>query len=182
MSDSTRSILAKILAERYVNLRDRLTRRLGSSDRASEALHDTWLRLNRGNELGPVANPEAYIITAAVNNAAKRISAENRRIDSVDLIEALDTPDEAPDQERIAIGKSEIAALKRTLNRLSPRQRDIFVESYINGSSHEELAERYDVSVRTIQAELRTSLLHVAESFIGADRFTKEAVKVSRNR
>lgn len=178
----TRAALAQILVERYTSLRDRLTRRLGSSERASEALHDTWLRLHRGQDLEPIANPEAYIVTAAMRAAAKRAASERRRIDSGDIDDVLDYPDDMPDPERVAIGKSEVAALRRTLRTLSRRQRDIFVESYINGASHDDLAARYGVSIRTIQTELRTALLHVAQRFIGAESFAKEALKVSRNR
>jgi RNA polymerase sigma-70 factor (ECF subfamily) len=182
MSGSTRAALAHILADRYNSLRDKLTRRLGSSDRASEALHDTWLRLNRGEDLEPVANPEAYIVTAAMNAAAKRITGERRRLDTGNIDDVLEYPDDAPDAERVAIGKSEVAALKRTLKSLTRRQRDIFVEIYINGLPHQELAERYSVSVRTVQGELRIALLHVADRFIGSDRFANEALRVSRTR
>jgi RNA polymerase sigma factor (sigma-70 family) len=182
MTGSARTALATLLGERYAFLRERLSRRLRSGDRATEALHDTWLRLQRGAELKPVEDPEAYLYRAALNSAAKAAIQDRRFLDAVEIGSALDLADDTPDPERVAIGKSEIAALKRALASLSRRQRDIFMKSYIGDATHAELAERHGVSIRTVQAELRVALLHVAARMIQKDVFIKQDIKVSRNR
>lgn len=177
-----RTALATRLAQQYATLRNRLARRLGSSDLASEALHDTWLRLNAGAELSAVDNPDAYIFRAALNSAAKLSARERRSSHMVDIDAVFDLADDAPGPERIAIARSEIAALRRTLASLPRRQREIFLQSYVGHATHAELADRYDVSVRTIQSDLRSALLHVAMRFIGQEGFAKQAFKVSRDR
>ncbi|MEG3089646.1 RNA polymerase sigma factor [Sphingomonas sp. PB4P5] len=182
MTISTRAVLVRLLGERYTLLRDRLSRRLGSTDLATEALHDTWLRLNAGADLAPVDNADAYLFRAALNSAAKLSARDRRALGTVAIDAVLELADDAPGPERIAIARSEIAALRRTLASLTRRQRDIFLESYVGEATHAELAERYGVSVRTIQSELRTALLHVALRFIGKDGFAKQAFKVSRDR
>ena len=45
----------------------RLTRRLGSADLAGEAIHEVFLRIERGGELGEVRNPQAYLYRMAAN-------------------------------------------------------------------------------------------------------------------
>lgn len=182
MTQPIRTALAARLSQRYATLRDRLGRRLVSSDLASEALHDTWLRLNAGAELSPVDNPDAYLFRAALNSAAKLSARDRRWSDMVDIDTIFDLADDAPGPERIAIARSQIAALRRTLASLPRRQREIFLQSYVGDATHADLAERYDVSVRTIQSELRSALLHVAMRFIGKEGFAKHAFKVSRDR
>jgi RNA polymerase sigma factor (sigma-70 family) len=180
MVKSTRALLRTSLVARYMQLRDRLAARLGSQDLASEALHETWLRLESGSELSPVANPEAYLYRAALNNAWQLSARERRVLGMVEIDAILEVADDAPDPERVAIAKSEVAALRRILNKLTRRQRDVFLESYIGNVSHDELAARYKVSVRTIQSELREALLHVASTMMEKDSFAASRLRVSR--
>lgn len=184
MSRTPRSTLAQRLADRYLDLRDMLARKLGSPDRASDALHDTWLRLSQGEGLAHVANPDAYLYRAALNSALKQTYRERSRglLDSVEIGMVLDLADDSPDPERTAIAKNEVAVLKRTLRSLTPRQRAIFLEIYVGEASPADLAARYKVSVRTIQSDLRTALLHVMVRFAGENGFAKESLKVSRSR
>ena len=63
MTGTTRQHLRRILAERYRQIRTRLTKRLGSESLADEALHETWLHLGKGGEIAPVANEEAYLLS-----------------------------------------------------------------------------------------------------------------------
>ena len=62
--DSISSLRTLLLAE-YVDFDRRLTRRLGSPDLASEALNETYLRLEGMRELGPVRSPKAYLFRIA---------------------------------------------------------------------------------------------------------------------
>lgn len=180
MAQSTRAMLRGSLVARYTQLRDRLAARLGSQDLASEALHETWLRLQDGSELAPVANPDAYLYRAALNSASKLSAAERRVLGSVEIDSLLEVVDEAPSPERVAIARSEIAALRKILAGLTRRQREIFFESYTGDVSHSELAARYKVSVRTIQSELREALLQIARHMMENDRFATSSFRVSR--
>lgn len=182
MTQSRRSALRDILHERYEALRERLARRLGSQDHATEALHETWLRLAEGGELGPIANPDAYLYRAAVNSAAKLASSERKLLNAVEIEAIFDLADDSPGPERIAIARSEIAALKRALRGVTKRQRTIFLESFTSDATHEALAERFGLSVRTIQQDHRTALLHVASRMDENSSLADGAVRVSRNR
>ena len=54
---SSLAVLRDFMLQRYDDLKARLTRRLGCADMASDALQDTWLRLEGKDELGPVDSP-----------------------------------------------------------------------------------------------------------------------------
>lgn len=183
MSRSARASLAKRLVERYGWLRESLTRRLGSPDLATEALHDAWIRIEGGSsELEPVAHPDSYLFRAALNSAAKLSAAERRVLGAVEISHILDLADDAPDAERTAIARSEVTALKRALASLTRRQRDIFQDSYMSDATHAELAERFGVSIRTIQAELRVALLHLASRVLDENDCANADLRVSRKR
>lgn len=180
MTNSTRVMLRGSLVARYADLRDRLTARLGSQDLASEALHETWLRLQDGSELAGVTNPEAYLYRAALNSASKLSAAERRVLGPVEINSLLEIADDAPSPERVVIARSEIAALRRILAGLTRRQREIFLDSYTGDVGHAELAARYQVSIRTIQSELREALLRVARHMTEKGRFAASNFRVCR--
>ncbi len=54
MSDSSRDVLRQRLLLDYNEIKAGLARRLGSVDQASDALHDTWIRLEEIPHIGAV--------------------------------------------------------------------------------------------------------------------------------
>ncbi len=59
MGKMTWAGLRDLLSDQYDELRVRLTRRLGSEELARESLHETWVRLNRHDDVGPEQSPDA---------------------------------------------------------------------------------------------------------------------------
>ncbi len=171
MAQSTRSILLDALARGYQMFRRRLDAAIGSKDLASEALHETWLDLHKGNEPDRVINPNGYIYIAALRKARQMRKDEQRRLDRFETRELLDLADEAPDPERIAAGRSELASLHKTLALLTSRQRQVFVDFYLGDTSKDELAERLGVSERTIRNELREALARIARRMMDEESF-----------
>ncbi len=118
MADDNRALLRRLLLGSYTKLSDRLTRRLGSADLASEALSETWMRLERTSESNPVANPEAYLYRAALNVASNIRRGEARHLNQIEIDQILDLADDSPDQERIAAARREMAILAAALDEL----------------------------------------------------------------
>lgn len=158
MSESGLATLRRTLLSRYEVLVRRLTRRLGSSDRAAEALQETFLKLERTEDLGPVANPEAYLLRVAVNMAGSQDRAERRRLKSDEVDALLGVADPAPDPEAVMMSLSDLEALRRVLMDLPARQREILLRARVEGESGQALAERFGVTTRTIELELRRAL------------------------
>ena len=158
LSDTSNAALKDLLVTRYGDFVRWLTRRLGSSELAEDALHETFLRLEQGNSIGPVRNPKAYLLRIALNMAANRRTADNRRLTTSEVDKLLELPDDAPDPARAVEARSEIDALKRALEELPRRRREIFLASWIENLPHPEIARRYQISVRTVQKELKLAL------------------------
>jgi RNA polymerase sigma-70 factor (ECF subfamily) len=161
MADTSWIILRQTLLAGYADLARQLARRLGSFEQAADALQDTFLRVERGGEIGPVRNPRAYLLRMAVNIAANRRIAERRFLSTEETKALLDIPDETPSAERVVEARSDIEALKLALKTLAPRQREIFVGAWSEGLSHEALALRLGLPLRTVQRESKKAREHL---------------------
>jgi len=157
MADAPRSLLLRSLLARYAAMRGRLARRFGPQI-AEDALQETWIRIETRTELAPVKDPDAYVYRAALNTAHNLVKSENRRLTFVDIEELLGIADEAPGPATIAADRADIAIVARTLSELTERQRIIFQEAFLGDVSHHVLAERFNVSIRTVQKDLRRGI------------------------
>lgn len=157
--------LRAFLIDRYNDLRLRLTRRLGSSDWAEDALQDTYLRLDGAEALGRVRNPGAYLFRAAFHTALNQRRAENRRLGAGEVESLLHIADDAPDALRIIEGRTDIAKLKQVMQELPPRPRAILLAARLDGVSRREIAERFGISVSMVEKELKRAQEHCAARF-----------------
>ena len=163
MSDTNRSRLRGQLVENYGTLVKQLARRLGSVDFAYEALHETFLRLDRVLDATPVRSPVDYIFRTAINVAKDRQKSQKYRVSANEIDALLDIVDEAPDPSRVVEGRLEIEAFKRALAELPARPRDVLHSISVEGKSPHEVAVRLGVSLRTVESDLREALTHCAE-------------------
>ncbi|MEN3745859.1 RNA polymerase sigma factor [Sphingomonas sp. HF-S3] len=176
---SSRATLRDALVDGYAQLRDRLTARLGSRDLAGEALHETWLKLHGATELEPVSDPDAYLYRAAINTASTLTTGRRRILGDAEIDELMQVADDAPDPERVAIGRSELAHVWKVIGDLTPRQRHVFIESFTGTLTHEELAAHYGISVRMIQIDLREAILLCARRTRRQTSFARGTARVS---
>lgn len=160
--DSISSLRTLLLAE-YGDFDRRLTRRLGSPDLASEALNETYLRLERMREPGQVRSPKAYLFRIALNIAADRRRAEKRRLTSSEVDALLDIPDDRPDAARVIEDRSEINLLKRAIAELPERRRRVLMLSRIESMPNREIATLLGVTVRTVETDLKQAVEHCAD-------------------
>ncbi len=158
MSDAYRAALQQFLVGNYASLNLRLARRLGSPDAAAEALQETYLRLETASILSAVSNPISYLVRIAVNIATDKRRAEARRLTTNEVDTLLDIADEAPDPARVVEARSELLALGQALQDMPERRRVIFKAVLIENIPRRDLAERFGVSVRTIDIEVQRAL------------------------
>jgi RNA polymerase sigma factor (sigma-70 family) len=192
MTQAGWAVLQQLLLARYDELKRLLTRHLGSPELAGDALHDTWLRLQRGGELDQVRSPDTYLLRMAINMGRDNLRAENRLVSTTDAKALLGIADEAPDAERDAEARSELRLLTAIMAELPPRQKAILLAARVEGLGRSEIAKRYGVSVRYVHRELQAAHDYCAERLekIAADEFrsveretsvTQEPVKPAAN-
>ena len=161
MADTNRVALLNLLVTGYADLKRRLTRRLGSADLAAEALQDTYLRVTCA-EVGDVRSPHAYLFRVAVNVAADRRNVESRSLPLSETDALLNIVDDTPGPARVVEARSEIDALKRAIAELPPRRREILIAACMEEVPYRAIAERFGVSVRTVQVEIKQALQYCA--------------------
>lgn len=164
MPESTRAQLKQLLAMHYAHLVRRLTHAVGSRDRAADALHETWLRLEGAQYVaGPVANTDAYILGIAHHVAVDQYRSELRHLHEQEVNELFQPPDELADPERIVAARRKIDVLKDALQELPPRQRTILWAARVDGMLNREIAEHFGMSLRTVERELGAALQFCSE-------------------
>lgn len=160
MSENRFSSLRDFLTSHYEDLKKRLAYRLGSVDRASDALHDTYLRLQdkEGGASAPdaatVAHPAAYLYQMAFHLAVDRERSAEGRLTSQEADELLAIADPTPGPAQIAEGRQDLQRLLQDMDRLPRRQREILLAVRLDGATREQLATRYRISLRTVDREL----------------------------
>ncbi|WP_311740636.1 RNA polymerase sigma factor [Bradyrhizobium huanghuaihaiense] len=137
---------------------------MGSADFAHEALHETFLRLDRVTDAEPVRSPADYIFRTAINIAKDRRKAQNYRVSASEIDAFLDICDDEPDPARVVEARSEIEAFKRALAELPPRPREVLRSISIEGQPAHQVAARLKVSIRTVESDLKLALGHCADS------------------
>lgn len=182
MSGVTRAGLREVLVSKYKRLRSNLARVVGSRDLASEALHEMFIKLSAGGDLSPVADPDGYIFRGALNAARDMETARRRMLDHLEAEALLNLVDETPGPDRIAEAKSELKALREAMRELKPREREILIAVRQDEIDHETLAEKYGISVRMVQMELRAAILHLARRTARKSLFTSAGFRVPGRR
>lgn len=157
MTDERDKLLAAFQVRREAVTRF-LMRRVRSPEVAEDLTQETWIRIATGSVTVDVANPDAYLFRVAANLAADHARVENRRLTSDEVDALLDVPADTPDPSEIATGRQEWLELSKALDELPERRREIFRLARIEGMAHRDIAERFDVSTRTVEKDIVKAL------------------------
>ncbi|AEC18819.1 sigma-24 [Pusillimonas sp. T7-7] len=157
--------LRRLFTERYDVLKAHLTRRLGSSELASDALHDAYVRLtDRADlDLDQVRHPQSYVLNTAVNGAIDRLRSEARLLNSDEIDVLLDFADPAPGPAQQVQAQFDLEYAVQALDALPPRQRDILYSARVEGLTLVELSKRWGISTRMVSRELQAAHEFCAE-------------------
>ncbi|MFL7963576.1 sigma-70 family RNA polymerase sigma factor [Pseudomonas kielensis] len=162
MKDTGRSPLVKLFLTSYEDFRVRLRRRLGSEELANDVLHETYLRVDRMVDPPNIAQPSAYLYRMALNIAADRRQADARLLTGDEIEELLQVSDEALDPARVVGGQKELQTLLKALYELPARRRRIFIAARLEEAPHLEISQRFGISTRMVEKEIKAALGHCA--------------------
>jgi RNA polymerase sigma-19 factor, ECF subfamily len=138
-----------------------LRKKLGSADNAAELLHDTFLRiLSKQRALESLREPRAYLSTIAhglVVNHWRRLALEQAYLAAL----AAQPEPLAPSPEEQQLALDALQQIDRILRGLSPRVREIFLLSQLDGLSYPQIAAQLEVSVNLVQKAMLRAVKHV---------------------
>jgi RNA polymerase sigma-70 factor (ECF subfamily) len=162
MKDTGQSSMVRLFLTSYDDFKVRLRRRLGSEDLANDVLHETYLRVDRMEAPPNIAQPNAYLYRMALNIAADRRQSDARLLTGTEVEELLQVSDEALDPARVVGGQKEIQSLLKALYELPSRRRKIFIAARLEEAPHLEISQRFGISTRMVEKEIKAALGHCA--------------------
>ncbi|MNL14510.1 putative RNA polymerase sigma factor FecI [compost metagenome] len=162
MKDTGKKSMVRLFLTSYDDFKVRLRRRLGSEDLANDVLHETYLRVDRMEEVPDIAQPNAYLYRMALNIAADRRQSDARLLTGSEVEELLQVSDEALDPARVVGGQKEIQLLLSALYELPARRRKIFIAARLEEAPHLEISQRFGISTRMVEKEIKAALGHCA--------------------
>ncbi|NWB87638.1 RNA polymerase sigma factor [Pseudomonas gingeri] len=146
------------LAQRVTLLRT-LQRMVNNPSTAEDLLQETYLRVTRALSERPVDHLEPFVFQTARNLAldhlrALRIQSRTLMDDvSLDVMQNIAAP--LSTAEDAIHAEQMLKRLSVSLGQLSARQQQIFILSRLHGCSYQEIADELDVSLSTVQKELK---------------------------
>jgi RNA polymerase sigma factor (sigma-70 family) len=155
------------------SLRAWLRRRM-SPDDVEDVVQECYCRIASLGDVSHIRSGRAYLFTTARMLVLERI--RRSRVVSIDTaieLETLDVADEHPSPEQIAAGRQELHRVKRLIDELPERCRNIFRMRKIEGLSQKEVAEALNISEHIVENDvvkgLRLILKAVAEGDFQAE-------------
>jgi RNA polymerase sigma factor (sigma-70 family) len=144
-------------------LKSLLRRRGSSREEAEDLVQEAFLRLHvfmtGGNE---VQKPEAFLARTALNlavDASRRDHRDRRSQFETETVEELQLLDLGPTPEEILTSEQRLSAMRRVLDvKVGAKTREIFFLHRLEGFTHDEIAERMQMSVRTVEKHIARAI------------------------
>ena len=132
----------------------------GAGDAAEDLLQELWIRVSTMPH-GPVAQPLSYLFRAANNLMLDRYrsmrQAAKRDADWIGVATSGTGEAEEPGGERPLIAREHLRLAEEALAALGPRAATIFRRHRIDGVAQKVIAREMNVSLSTVEADLRTA-------------------------
>lgn len=144
----------------FGRVRAALMRRGRTSHDADDLVQEAWVRLACYEREQAVANPEAFLMRTALNLS---IDTHRMRVNHGEevLLDEVVLIDATPTAEAVVLARERVARLSVCLGRLSEKTRDIFLAHRVDGMSYQQIAQRHQLSISTVEKHVAKATLQV---------------------
>ena len=138
---------------------------LVSPSEIDDIVQESYARLLRAHERGPVEHPRGLLFATA-RNAARDLFRRRTTANAIPITEIVESRvfDAAPNAAENASRQQETELLAAAIAELPARCRDILVLRKFENLSHREIAQKLGISEHTVESQL-TKALHRCEDF-----------------
>lgn len=143
-----------------------LTETVRDPDLAADLTQETFLRYARQSDADAqtIEHVRSYLYRTARNLAIDHVRRQARqRTDVTDNSTLAEMPDDRPSMEDAVISRQRLEALRRAVDDLPVRTRQIFVLSRLEGLRQKEVADRLGISESSVRKHLAMALQHVMQ-------------------
>lgn len=135
---------------------------------AENLVQDTFVSLwEKNNKLGDIRYPKSYLYTTTYNNFIDHYrKLKKRDLFFEDLRESIQRELITDNQELL---DSKINRLKKLIKKLPPKCREILELNKLRGLKYKEIAERLDISEKTVEAQMAIAFKKIRKGFESND-------------
>lgn len=156
---SNASVLSQLMIAERPSLLRRLTQIVGSEPAAEDVAQSLFMRLQCVDDDLRIANKRSFLFRLASNLAIDHLRAERTRARIQAEAHALLWDDgDVPDPRQIALANEELARVLKAAALLPEPTRGIFRLHRFEGLRQSEVANRYGVSVTTVEKHVRRAM------------------------
>lgn len=144
----------------------RFLRARGAGDDAEDIMQELWLKVDRLEADGPIADARAYLFRMADNLMHDRVRASMRRSNREQSWSEtgydVTGQDETPSAERALAARQRLRRVELALATLGERSQAIFRRFRIEGVSQSRIAQEEGISVSAVEKHLQRAYRLVA--------------------
>lgn len=161
MNEHDKQLLA-IFSSNEKRLRRYFARRSLSHEECEDLAQETWIKFAR-NGLSAFAAPVPYLMRIARTLVIDHDRTARRRLTHQEVDALLFVADENPGPEHALEARDQLRLLATIIESLPARRRAILLAARVEGRKLSAIAQELDVSVRTVELELRAAVDHCRE-------------------
>jgi RNA polymerase sigma-70 factor (ECF subfamily) len=153
MAEEKSELVERLFAAHRGALQKFFYRRFRQRSDATELAQEVYLRMLRVKDMSAVRDAEAYLYSVASNLAKEHAASSRRRGVSVDVEDATiqEQLAQPPSFEDEILTAQQMKRLRAVLHGLPPKCHAAVVLQYVYGHSHQQIAERLQVSPRMVK-------------------------------
>ena len=153
MAEGKSELVERLFAAHRGALQKFFYRRVRQRSDATELAQEVYLRMLRVKDTAAIRDAEAYLYSVASNLAKEHAASSRRRGVSVDVEDATiqEQLAQPPSFEGEILTAQQIHRLRAVLRGLPPKCHAALVLQYVYGHSHQQIAERLQVSPRMVK-------------------------------
>lgn len=144
----------------------RLRAQVGSSEEASDLVHDAFARLLGTRAVDGIKEPAAFLNRIVRNLLIDRSRRQSARPPHVALDDDADVP-VAPAQGQDLQVEQMRRRYREIVETLPPRTREVFLLHRLDGLAYKLIAERLDISIRTVEWHVAQAIVRIARELEG---------------
>ncbi len=140
--------------------------RLSCRETAADISQEAFVCLCRADDLSNVDNLKAYLYRTAMNLLVDHYRSQATHDATVVewLGNEIPEPKDIRCAETVALGEQELDKLIASLSTLSPLCQRIFYLNRFEGLKHREIAETLNISIRTVEENIKRALIHCVKT------------------
>lgn len=136
------------------------------TEETKEIVQEVFVKLwQNHNKIDIYASFDSYLFTIAYNTSISALKKKASQIKYAEYIKHKNDIFDASDGISELQYKELVEQLEISINKLSPRQKEIFNLSRIDGLLHNEIAEKLNISKNTVKNQIVTTLKYLKSQF-----------------